>query len=95
MNVDVEIYLNQFISFFEKNPDSLIELIGHIDKNDFFNKVKEQCYYNIEKGDDVTLTKMQIIDIVGNLLKLEKKENIIVKTEKVFQETNMGKIYLN
>jgi hypothetical protein len=95
MNIDVEIYLNQFISFFEKNPNSLIELIGSINKDDFFNKVKEQCYSNIEKGDDVSLTRSQIIDIVSNLLSNEKKENISLKTENIFQESNMGKICLN
>jgi hypothetical protein len=95
MNIDVEIYLNQFISFFEKNPNSLIELIGDIDKNEFFSKVKEQCYININKGDDVSLTRTQIIDIIVGLLKIEKKEIIENKTENIFQETSMGKIYLN
>jgi hypothetical protein len=95
MNIDVEIYLNQFISFFEKNPNSLIELIGDIDKNEFFSKVKEQCYININNGDDVSLTRTQIIDIIVGLLKIEKKEIIENKTENIFQETSMGKIYLN
>ena len=37
-NVDVEIYLNQFISFFDKNPNDLIDLIGDINKGVFYKK---------------------------------------------------------
>lgn len=95
MNVDVEIYLNQFISFFEKNPNSLTELIGDINKDDFFNKVKEQCYINIEKGDDVSLTRSQIIEIVGGLLKVQKNDTLVEKTNKSFQDTKFGQFCLN
>lgn len=95
MNVDVEIYLNQFISFFEKNPNSLTELIGDINKDDFFNKVKEQCYINIEKGDDVSLTRSQIIEIVGGLLKSQKNDTLVEKTNKLFQDTKFGQFCLN
>lgn len=95
MNVDVEIYLNQFISFFEKNPNSLTELIGDINKDDFFNKVKEQCYINIEKGDDVSLTRSQIIEIVGGLLKSQKNDTLVEKTNKLFQNTKFGQFCLN
>jgi hypothetical protein len=95
MNVDVEIYLNQFIFFFEKNPNSLTELIGDINKDDFFNKVKEQCYINIEKGDDVSLTRSQIIEIVGGLLKSQKNDTLVEKTNKLFQDTKFGQFCLN
>lgn len=94
MNVDVEVYLNQFKSFFENNPNSLIELIGDIDKNDFFDKVRVQCHLNLEKGEDVSLTKTQIIDIVSELVKTEKKK-IMIKTKNIFQSTNFGEICLN
>jgi hypothetical protein len=94
MNVDVEVYLNQFKSFFENNPNSLIELIGDMDKNDFFDKVRAQCRLNFEKGEDVSLTKTQIIDIVSELVKTEKKK-IMVKTKNIFQSTNFGEICLN
>jgi hypothetical protein len=94
MNIDVEIYLNQFVSFFEKNPDSLIELIGNLNKDDFFNKVREQCCLNIDKGEDVSLTKVQIIDIVVGLVRDEEKK-IIVNTNNIFQSTSFGEICLN
>jgi len=35
---DVEIYLNQFVSFFEKNPNDLLNLIGDIHKEIFLEK---------------------------------------------------------
>lgn len=95
MNVDVEIYLNQFFSFFEKNPNSLIELIGGLDKNIFYNKIKEQCYINLNKGEDVAITRSQIIEIIGNLFKNQKNETIIEKTNRLFQDTKFGLIYLN
>ena len=46
-NVDVDIYVNQFISFFDKNPEELKILIGDVDKNEFYLKVTEQCYVNV------------------------------------------------
>ena len=45
-NVDVEIYINQFITFFNNNPNDLIELIGDVLKDDFYDRVKEQSLVN-------------------------------------------------
>ena len=63
-NVDVEIYINQFITFFNNNPNDLIELIGDVLKDDFYDRVKQQSLDNIENGEDVSLTQKQIISIV-------------------------------
>lgn len=96
MNIlDVEIYIKQFIDFFEKNPNDLIDLIGDNLKEDFYKKVKEQCFKNYNNGDDVSLTRQQIIDIVVNLKKgnqLESTEEVI---NKISQKTKFGLIYLN
>ena len=35
--IEVELYLNQFKGFFDKNPNDLIDLIGDILKNDFYH----------------------------------------------------------
>ena len=51
-NVDVEIYLNQLIGFFDKNPNDLIDLIGDLLKETFYEKVREQCIKNSEQGAD-------------------------------------------
>ena len=63
-NVDVEIYLNQLIGFFDKNPNDLIDLIGDLLKETFYEKVREQCIKNSEQGGEVSLTQKQIINIV-------------------------------
>jgi hypothetical protein len=89
---EVEIYLNQFITFFEKNPNDLMDLIGDSDKNNFFKKVKEQCFLNLENGDDVTLSHKQIIDIV---LSLKPKKTKSQLSESPFLKTKYGNFFLN
>jgi hypothetical protein len=94
-NIDVEIYLNQFINFFEKNPNDLIELIGDSLKEEFFDKVEKQCYKNHENGDDISLTQKQIIDIVIDLKNETPKNVVEEKVIGVFQHTKFGMISLN
>ena len=92
-NVDVEIYLNQIIAFFDKNPNDLMDLIGDIQKDEFFEKVKEQCYKNVENGDEISLTQKQIIDIVISLKKDEVIDEELIYG--AFQKTKFGLIGLN
>ncbi len=82
MNVDVQIYLSNFKSFFNNNPNDLINLIGDGDKDKFFELVQESVIENYEKGKDLELTKKQLIDIMLILTKdrvEEKVENFILK----------------
>ena len=82
MNVDVQIYLSNFKSFFNNNPNDLINLIGNGDKDKFFEMVQESVIENNEKGEDLELTKKQLIDIMLILTKdrvEEKVENFILK----------------
>ena len=82
MNVDVQIYLSNFKSFFYNNPNDLINLIGDGDKDKFFEMVQESVIENHEKGEDLELTKKQLIDIMLILTKdrvEEKVENFILK----------------
>jgi hypothetical protein len=82
MNVDVQIYLSNFKSFFNNNPNDLINLIGDGDKDKFFELVQESVIKNYEKGEDLELTKKQLIDIMLILTKdrvEEKVENFILK----------------
>ena len=74
-DVDVDIYINQLISFFNKNPNDLIDLIGDLLKESFYKKVREQCIKNSEVGDEVSLTQKQIIDIVVELKKVISEHN--------------------
>lgn len=91
-SVDVDIYLSQVVRFFESNPKELKTLIGNIDKNDFFDKVKETAYKNFKKGEDVTLTKKQIVEIILEIFN-EKQEKSPV--EPGFMRTKYGDICMN
>jgi|TARA_R110000868_G_scaffold211918_1_gene461930 hypothetical protein len=94
-NVDVDIYVNQFISFFDKNPEELKILIGDVDKNEFYLKVTEQCYVNVENGEEISLTRPQILKII---VKLRKSEITIFEKTKIYeihQKTKFGNICLN
>lgn len=82
MNVDVQIYLSNFKSFFNNNPNDLINLIGDGDKDKFFELVEGAVIQNYDKGEDLELTKKQLIDIMLILTKdrvEEKVENFILK----------------
>lgn len=95
-NIDVEIYMSQFINFFETNPNDLIDLIGDLNKQEFYDLVKSQCEKNKSQGDDVSLTQDQIIDIVIKLKKVDlKNSKMVVIVDKVFQSTKFGLIGLN
>ena len=96
-NIDCEIYVSQLISFFENNPNDLMLLIGDLQKEDFDEKLRHQCYKNVEKGDDHVISKQQIIDIIIELkipqLIEETNPEKIVKG--VVQKTKWGEIILN
>ena len=94
-NVDVEIYVSQLISFFEKNPNDLIVLIGDLHKEEFFERVKIKCYENVNNGDDITLTQKQIIQIVIDLKKSQISDSESKLIDKVFQDTKFGKLCKN
>jgi hypothetical protein len=92
---EVEIYMNQFKGFFEKNPNDLTELIGKSNIEDFYNEVKKQSIKNYENGDDVSLTQRQIIDIVVKLNKIENNESEIKKIEQIIIKTEFAEFSLN
>ena len=79
-NVDVEIYINQFITFFNNNPNDLIQLIGDVLKDDFYDKVKQQSLENYSNGEDVSLTQKQIISIV---VALKQSQNQVIDMDKI------------
>jgi hypothetical protein len=91
MNVDVQIYLSNFKSFFNNNPNDLINLIGDGDKDKFFELVQESVIENYEKGEDLELTKKQLIDIMLILTKDKVEE----KVEKFILKGPYGDIILN
>jgi hypothetical protein len=94
-NVDIEIYINQFITFFNKNPNDLIDLIGDLLKDDFYEKVKEQCYKNLENNEPVELTKNQLISVVIELKNIQYDEIESKNIESIIQRTQFASFSLN
>ena len=94
-NVDVEIYINQFITFFNNNPNDLIELIGDVLKDDFYERVKLQSLDNIENGEDVSLTQKQIISIVVELKKSQNDEVDMDMIKSIIYHTQFAHFSLN
>jgi len=96
-NIDCEIYIKQVITFFENNPNDLMDLIGEVQKNDFFEKIRERCEKNVDEDKDYVLTRQQMIDIVLELKipELFEKPNPKAVVEGYVQKTKWGKIILN
>ena len=94
-NVDIEIYLNQVITFFEKNPNDLMDLIGELQKDEFYLKLRQQCEKNVEEGKDITLTKEQMINIVVDLKIPDIVDKQEVAVNNIVQKTKFGEIFLN
>ena len=92
-NIDCEIYISQMITFFENNPGDFMDLVGDVQKEDFYKKIREQSLKNLEEGNDYVLTKQQIIDIVAELKVPELNDRL--KIEKHIFKTKFGDIILN
>lgn len=94
-NVDLEIYITQLINFFENNPNDLLDLIGSLQKDEFYKKLRERCEKNIEEGIDLILTREQIVNIVVELKMPDIKEKKHQNLNKIIQKTKFGDIILN
>jgi hypothetical protein len=93
--IEVDIYMNQLVSFFEKNPNDLISLIGELQKDDFFKKVKETCTKNFKENGEVIPTQKQLIDIVVELKQGPVSTYEIKSINQAFQKTKFGILCLN
>ena len=96
-NVDCEIYIKQVISFFENNPNDLMDLIGEVQRHEFYDKIRERCEKNVDEDIDYVLTRQQMIEIVLELKAPELKEKLNPKqeVEGYVQKTKWGEIILN
>ena len=85
------------ITFFEKNPKDFIDLVGNIEKEIFYNKMKERSLKNVKEEKDLILSKEQIIDIVIELQdpNLNEKKDDIKNIENIILKTKFGNIFLN
>lgn len=93
MSVEVQIYVSNFVKFFKENPNELASVIGAGDPEEFFNEVEKTAYENFEKGEDVELTRKQMISIVLKLNDMSPEKEVEV-LEPIF-ETSWGNIFLN
>lgn len=93
MNVEVEIYMTNITKFFKNNPKDLLSLIPQEKENIFFEKIREKVIDNVENGQDVTLTKKQLLDICLEINKPQKQVSEVI--DSIYQETKFGRIYLN
>ena len=82
--IDIDIYVSQIIKFFESNPNELILLIGDIDKELFYEHLKEDIVKNDDEKGDPTLTRQQMIDIVVKLHGGTKKDVEMDKINDIF-----------
>jgi hypothetical protein len=80
MSVDVEIYMNNIVKFFRENPNDLLNLVPKTKEEEFYSKLREAAFQNYENGEEVNLTREQIIEICANIhgktkkVREEKKE---------------------
>ena len=93
-NVEVEIYMTNFVGFFKKNPDQLKILIGDFDGEKFFEKVRILASKNHEEEKEVAPTRQQMIDLLLSMNN-ERELSDIKKVVKPFMEHHMGNINLN
>ena len=97
MNVDVEIYMNNIVKFFKSNPTDLLNLVPKDKEEEFYSKIREVAYDNIEKGEDAPLTQKQMINICVILNGKQPKDEKVVesKLESYMMDTKFGIIFLN
>lgn len=93
-NVDIEIYMTNFIGFFKKNPDQLKLLIGTIDSEIFYEEVRKLATNNFDSEKEIAPTRNQLISLLVSLNK-DKKEDQIKKDIQPFMDHHMGKIFMN
>ena len=92
MSVDVEIYMSNLIKFFKQNEKDLLNLVPKIMEQKFYDRIREVAFSNFEKGEDVTLTQKQMIEICAELNGKPINEK---KLKAVMVETPFGYYSLN
>lgn len=92
MSVDVDIYMNNIIKFFRQNPKDLLNLIPKDKEEEFYVKIREVAFENVEKGKEVSLTQKQLIEICKEL-NLKTSQSVEIPAS--FLKTKYGLICLN
>jgi hypothetical protein len=89
MSVDVEIYMNNIIKFFRENPNDLLNLVPKNKEEEFYKKIRETAIKNYDKGEEVSLTQPQMIEVCVEISRDEKIYSHL------FVKTNFGEYCLN
>lgn len=86
--------MNNIIKFFRDNPKDLLNLVPKTKEQDFYKKIRETAIHNHDKGEEISLTQSQIIEICVELNGKNKK-NTEESVEHLFVETKFGRYSLN
>ena len=78
-SVDVEIYISQMVTFFENNPNDLMSLIGDVQKEEFYSKMKNKSLENVKNGDDFILTNKEKLYETGQKIALTFDERELLQ----------------
>lgn len=92
MSVDVDIYMNNIIKFFKQNQKDLLNLVPKDKEEEFYVKIREVASDNVENGKEVSLTRMQLIDVCKEL---NQKKTEPIEIPATFMKTKFGLICLN
>lgn len=92
MSVDVDIYMNNIIKFFRQNPKDLLNLVPKDKEEQFYVRIREVAFENVENGKEVSLTQKQLIEICKEL---NQKNIQPVEIPASFFKTKFGLICLN
>ena len=94
MSVDVEIYMNNIVKFFRENEKDLLNLVPKNKEEEFYVKIKETAFKNYDKGQEVSLTQKQLIEICVDL-NGKKEIPVEEKVDKTLVKTKFGYYSLN
>ncbi len=92
MSVDVDIYMNNIIKFFKQNEKDLLNLVPKHKEDEFYDRIREVALENFENGKEVSLTRVQLIDVCREL---NEKKLEPVEIPASFMKTKFGLICLN
>ena len=93
MSVDVDIYMNNILKFFKENPNDLLNLVPKEKEEEFYVKIREKALENYDKGEEASLTQIQLMEIC---VKINGKDPVLDKKIKdIFITTKYGLICLN
>jgi len=91
-NLEIEIYMSNFRAFFDKNPKQLVQLIGNLDPELFYDKIRKLVEGNSKsEAKQIEPTRQQMINLILEL------NGVPSNLEKVapFMTHHMGLIGLN